>query len=91
MMQMDDNGNLPMQVGEVRGRLGALEDRVGRHELFVGDALREIGTSVKGMDDKLDKAFLVQEQGVTMQRIFRWAITAVLGASGWLALLVRGH
>ena len=81
---MDANSNLPMQVGEVRGRLGALEERVGRHEIFVGDYLKKI-------DDKLDRALIIQEQGVTMQRIFRWVITGALSASGWLALLVKGH
>ena len=80
---MDDDG-IPMKLGRVEGRLGALEDRVGRHELFVGDKLTQI-------DGKLDRALLAQEQNNTIQRILRFATVLVAGASGWVALFLRGH
>ena len=83
-MAIDDNRGIPWQVGEMRGRLGALEERVNRHEVFVGEYLKKI-------DDKLDRALIIQEQGITIQRIFRWIATAALGASGWVALTFRGH
>lgn len=73
-----------MQLGRVEGRLGALEDRVGRHEKFVGDKLTLI-------DAKLDRALLHQEQGNTINRAARWIAMLAAGASGWVALFVRGH
>lgn len=73
-----------MQVGEVRGRLVALEERVGRHETFVGEYLKRI-------DDKLDRALIIQEQGLTVHRILGWVIFTVGGASGWVAMFLKGR
>jgi len=80
---MSDHNGIPMQVGEVRGRLTALEERVGRHETFVGEYLKKI-------DDKLDRALIIQEQGITIQRICRWVLGLAIAASGWVAMW-RGH
>lgn len=71
-----------MQLGEVRGRLGALEARVGRHEEFVGSALKSIET-------KLDIALVAQTRGATIGSLFRWVAMALIGASGWVAMALQ--
>ena len=76
--------SIPMQLGRVEGRLGALEDRVGRHEKYVGDYLARI-------DSKLDRALLQQEQGSAVSRAFRWLTLTAAGASGWVAMFLKGH
>lgn len=80
---MIDDG-IPIQLGRVEGRLGALEDRVDRHELFVGTKL----TSIEG---KLDIALTAQTKGATIGSLFRWAVMIATGASGWFALVWTGR
>lgn len=80
-MAMAPETDFPIhQLGVMEGRLGALEERVGRHELFVGNKL----TSIEG---KLDAALVTQAEGASIRNFLRGALLLLAGASGWVAVL----
>jgi hypothetical protein len=67
-----------LQIGRMDGRLSALESRIDRHESFVTQKLALI-------EDKLDRALLVQAQGTAIARTLHWVIAALLSVAGWFA------
>jgi len=69
-----------MQLGRVDGRLSALEGRIDRNEIFVANKLAAI-------DDKLDRALLIQAQGTAIARILHWALSVLLSVGAWF----HGH
>ncbi len=45
---------LVLRVGELGGRVIAMESRMDRHEAYMGEKLREVGSHLERMDEKLD-------------------------------------
>jgi len=76
----DHRDDIRMQLGRVDGRLSALESRIDRNEIFVANKLAVI-------DDKLDRALLVQAQGTAVARTLHWALSALLSIGAWF----HGH
>jgi hypothetical protein len=51
------------RIGEIGGRVVALEQRVDRHELFMSERIRGVEESLKSVDSKLDGiSGLISEQ-----------------------------
>jgi hypothetical protein len=65
-----------MLIGRMEGRLSALESRIDRHESFVTQKLALI-------DEKLDRALLVQAQGTAIARTLHWGVGALLSLGAW--------
>ncbi len=68
--------DIALQIGRMDGRLSALESRIDRHESFVTQKLALI-------DDKLDRALLMQAQGTGIARTLHWGFGALLTVAGW--------
>ena len=66
-----------LQIGRMDGRLSALESRIDRHESFVTQKLASI-------EDKLDRALLVQAQGTAIARTLHWVIGSIFSVLAWL-------
>lgn len=45
---------LVLRVGELGGRVIAMESRMDRHEAYMGEKLRSVETRLGSMDEKLD-------------------------------------
>ena len=65
-----------MHIGRMEGRLSALESRIDRHENYVTQKLGLI-------EDKLDRALLVQAQGTAIARTLHWGIGALFSLGAW--------
>lgn len=74
----DSHDDTALQIGRMDGRLSALESRIDRHESYVTQKLTLI-------EDKLDRALLVQAQGTAIARTLHWCIAALLTVAGWFA------
>lgn len=99
MSDDNDNGSdLRMHVGKLDGRLGALEDRVGRHEAWIGaqiselsrkleigfvDQRREIAALTADQNKQIADIVRQQNRGGAAIDVFKWIGTAVIGLSGW--------
>ncbi len=73
----DISEDTTLQIGRMDGRLSALESRIDRHESFVTGKLTLI-------EDKLDRALLVQAQGAAIARTLHWVFTGLFSVLGWL-------
>jgi hypothetical protein len=77
--------DIALQIGRLDGRLSALESRIDRHETFVTQKLATI-------EEKLDRALLVQAQGTAIARTLQWGIGALFSVIGWvLGRMTSGH
>ncbi len=72
----DIHEDTALQIGRMDGRLSALESRIDRHENYVTQKLTLI-------EDKLDRALLVQAQGTAIARTLHWGIGAVFSVLAW--------
>ena len=73
---------LVLRVGELGGRITAMESRMDRHENYMGEKLRSVGNQLDAMDTKLDQIAIAAAEGraeaAGQRRIVRIGIT-VLG------------
>lgn len=79
-MSDDQTALLPIQVGRLEGRLGALEQRVDRHEDWVGTKLNTI-------ENKLDVVINVQSRSGGVFSLVKWITGLIVAASGWVLFL----
>lgn len=81
----DIHEDTALQIGRMDGLLSALESRIDRHETFVTQKLALI-------EDKLDRALLVQAQGTAIARTLHWGIGALFSVAAWfLGRATNGH
>ena len=72
----DNHDDTALQIGRMDGRLSALESRIDRHENYVTQKLTLI-------EDKLDRALLVQAQGTAIARTLHWGVGALFSVAAW--------
>lgn len=77
---MTEDPDMRMTVGRIDGRVEALEDRITRHENWVGEKMNKI-------DSKIDVLIAGQARSATIGSLFRWAAMLAGGASGWIAFV----
>ncbi len=91
----EDRDVLPLQVGELRGRLDGMDNRFNRFEDFVGSNLRDIRETQKmdglHLNAKLDKIIEAQSKGAGGWGVVRWVLAVAASGSGWLAFMLGGR
>lgn len=76
----DISGPTNLHIGQMDGRLTALESRIDRHETFVTAKLTAIET-------KLDDVLLAQAAGTGGTKAIRWIVGITISVGAWL----HGH
>jgi hypothetical protein len=78
---------LVLRVGELGGRVIAMESRMDRHEAYMGEKLRSVETRLGSMDEKLDSITVAlassKAEATGRGTLIRWVLTGV-GAIGTL-------
>jgi hypothetical protein len=75
--------------------MGALEQRLSRHEDWVGQTLGSLSSKIDNIDAKLDakmdEILKAQTRGDTLISAAKWLLSVLIALSGWAAFWRGAH